>query len=248
VTLDLRNAIASGESADLEGVPSLASGQILVANSNFDVAKTAGETVIDKGGNQSAAPLFVNAGAGDYREAAGSPTIDAGAVDQLGTLDPDGNARVLGPAPDIGAYEFVPPPAVPPASGQIQSLSLAPRGFRAVNAGEAIFSAEKKTAPVGTTVTYSLSSSGTVEFGVERRLPGRKVGKRCVKQTKANRTKKKCSRFRPVKGSFTDSGQAGANSFKFSGRIQGKGLKPGRYRLVGKTGSVSKAASFKIVK
>ena len=85
-------------------------------------------------------------------------------------------------------------------------------------------------------------------FTVERRLPGRKVGKRCVKQTKANRTKKKCSRFKPVKGSFTHSGQAGANSFKFSGRLNGKALKPGRYRLVGKTGSVSKAASFRIVK
>jgi hypothetical protein len=249
--LDLRNAIASGDLYDLQtNFGGFGPGNITVENSNFDVAKQEPSTTITQGaGNQTAPPLFVDAAAGNYRELAGSPTIDAGIASQIGSLDLDGNARVLGAAPDIGAFEFVPPPVVPPAPGQIQSLSLAPRGFRAVNAGEAIFSAsKKKKAPIGTTVTYSLSAAGTVGFSVERRLPGRKVGKRCVKQTKANRTKKKCSRFKPVKGSFTHSGQAGANSFKFSGRIAGKGLKPGRYRLVGKTGSVSKATSFKIVK
>jgi hypothetical protein len=69
-----------------------------------------------------------------------------------------------------------------------------------------------------------------------------------VKQTRANRTKERCSRFKAVKGTFTHSGQAGQNRFKFSGRIAGKGLKPGSYRLVAKTGSASKTASFKIVK
>jgi hypothetical protein len=58
----------------------------------------------------------------------------------------------------------------------------------------------------------------------------------------------RCSRFKPVKGSFTHSGQAGVSSFKFSARLNGKALKPGSYRLVGKTGSVSKTASFRIVR
>jgi hypothetical protein len=249
VTIDLRNSIASGTGADLEAVPGLTPGKIFVANSNFDVAKTMGESVFDKGGNQSAAPLFVNAAAGDFREAAGSPTIDAGAVDQLGALDPDGNARVLGTAPDIGAYEFIPPPVAARPLGEIQSLTVAPKAFEPVNAGGAILSArKKKEAPVSTAVTYTVSAAATVEFGVERKLPGRKVGKRCVKQTKANRAKKKCPLFKKVKGSFTHSGLAGSNTFRFSGRLNGKGLKPGSYRLVGRTGSVSKAASFKIVR
>jgi hypothetical protein len=249
--LDLRNAIASGDLYDLQtNFGGFGPGNIAVENSNFDVVKQEPSTTIVQGaGNQTAAPLFADAAAGNYRELAGSPTIDAGIASQIGSLDLDGNARVLGAAPDIGAYEFVPPPVVPPAPGQIQSLSLAPRGFKAVNAGGAIFSAKKKKkAPIGTTVTYSLSAAGTVEFSVERRLPGRKVGKRCVKPTRANKTKKKCSRFKRLKGGFTHSGQAGQNRFKFSGRIAGKGLKPGRYRLVGKTASVSKTASFKIVK
>jgi hypothetical protein len=250
-SLDLKNSIAQGEKVDLLALEGFEGpGEILVSNSNFDRAAAEGTAkVVDLGGNQTAQPLFANAAGGDYREAAGSPTIDAGVTDQLGATDFDGKPRTLGAAPDIGAFEFVPLPVVSLTTGQIQSLSVAPRKFGVANVGGAIISAKKKKrAPIGTTVTYSLSAAATTEFFVERRLPGRKVGKRCVKQTRANRTKKKCSRFKRLKGGFTHSGQAGQNRFKFSGRIAGKGLRPGRYRLVGKTGSVSKAASFKIVK
>jgi Ca2+-binding RTX toxin-like protein len=60
---------------------------------------------------QTAVPLFVNAGTGDFHQAPGSPTIDAGvAVDLMGSTDIDGDARTLGAAPDIGADEFVPGP------------------------------------------------------------------------------------------------------------------------------------------
>jgi hypothetical protein len=252
-TLDARNVIASGGAWDLRtGGGAFGVGHFVISNSNFDSTKFEPASTISGASNQTTPPLFVNAAGGDYREAAGSPTIDAGAADaQIGSLDLAGNPRSLGAAPDIGAFEVVPPAisSPPPASGQIQSLSVTPRKFRAARAGEAILSAKKKAkAPVGATVAYSLTAAGTVTFSLERRLPGRKVGKRCVKQTRANKTKKRCSRFKPVKGSFTHSGQAGSNSFKFSGRLNGKGLEPGGYRLVGKTGSLSKTASLTIVK
>jgi hypothetical protein len=65
--------------------------------------------------HQTAAPQFANAGAGDFSELAGSPTIDAGLNDPLnGPTDYAGNARTLGAATDIGAFEFVPP--APPAN------------------------------------------------------------------------------------------------------------------------------------
>ena len=59
-------------------------------------------------GNQTAAPQFVNAGALDLHEAAGSPTIDAGTSSGVvaGERDADANARIQAAAPDIGAYEF----------------------------------------------------------------------------------------------------------------------------------------------
>jgi hypothetical protein len=60
--------------------------------------------------NQDAAttpPAFVDAAAGDYHEAPGSPTIDAGVDDAAnGTSDVDGGARTFGTKTDIGADEF----------------------------------------------------------------------------------------------------------------------------------------------
>ena len=59
-------------------------------------------------------PLLANPGAGDFHQLPGSPTINAGVVNPLaGLTDIDGDQRVVGLAPDIGADEYVPrPPAV----------------------------------------------------------------------------------------------------------------------------------------
>src|SRR3954451_9009896 len=66
--------------------------------------------------NQTTSPLFVDQAAGNFHEAAGSPTIDAGANDPAnGTSDIDGDPRQIGPLTDIGADERL--PAVPPPTG-----------------------------------------------------------------------------------------------------------------------------------
>lgn len=252
-TLNLANVIASGEGNDLEAAQGIEGpGNITVSNSNFDVAVQKGSAKISGSANQTAPPLFVNAGAGDYRQAPSSPTIDAGVADQIGALDLDGNPRILGAAPDIGAFEFVPPPVPAPPAPEIQSLRLKPSVFRTVNTGGAIVSAKRrpKKAPVGTTVTYFVSAPATVEFTVERVTKGRKVGGKCKKATRANRDRKKCPFFRALKPSFTHSGihngVVAGNSFKFSGRLGSKALRPGRYRLVGRVGDSVKRAAFRI--
>jgi hypothetical protein len=71
--------------------------------------------------NQTTAPAFVNAAAGDFHQATGSPTIDAGLDDALnGTADIDGEPRVIGTHTDIGADEspltVSAPLATPPPS------------------------------------------------------------------------------------------------------------------------------------
>jgi hypothetical protein len=251
-TLDLKNAIVSGEASDLETYHGgIGPGNITVDHSNFDVVNQVANTTIIQGtGNQAAAPLFVDAANGDYREAAGSPTIDAGLADQLGSLDLAGGPRTVGSAPDIGAYEFVPTPVAPVLPGQIQSLTLAPSKFRTVNAGGAIVSSAKRKAkaPIGTTVTYALSAKAATEFFVERKVVGRKANGKCRKATKANRGKKKCATFSLIKTGFAHSGQAGLNTFKFSGRLGSAGLKPGGYRLRASAGGASRTVNFKIVK
>jgi hypothetical protein len=245
-SLEMKNVIAEGVAADLEfsGTEAKAS----VGNSNLTLPASPPAPVTNLGGNQTAPPVFVNAAAGDYREAAGSPTIDAGATDKIGTLDLEGNPRTIGVAPDIGAYEFVPPP---PPVGVITSLKIRPKAFKAVNAGGAIFSkaGKKGKAPVGATVTYGLTAAGTISFTVERPVQGRKIGKKCKPQTSKNKNgHKKCPFFKPLKGGFAQSGNAGTNSFKFSGRPAGKALPPGAYRLVGSAGGATKKASFATVK
>jgi hypothetical protein len=93
-----------------------------------------------------------------------------------------------------------------------------------------------------------------VRFTVVQPEPGRKArGGRCVKPTRANRKARKCTRLVTLTGSFTRGGKAGANSFRFTGRLAGHRLKPGKYQLVatpsagGRTGRAA-SASFRIIK
>jgi hypothetical protein len=106
-------------------------------------------------------------------------------------------------------------------------LAIAPARFRAAGSGPSA------AAKVGATTVFTLSEPAMVSFRVERRLAGRRSGKRCVKPARRNRGHKRCARFVAVKGGFDRLGAAGPNGFRFSGRVGGRKLRPGRYRLVG---------------
>jgi hypothetical protein len=107
----------------------------------------------------------------------------------------------------------------------LRGLAFSPTRFRAAGSGGAIGPARKR--PVGTRVTYTVSEAALVRFTVERPVKGRKKGKRCITRRKKG---KRCIKWTRV-GSFTHDGPAGTRSFKFRGRLKGKKLKPGRYRL-----------------
>jgi hypothetical protein len=107
------------------------------------------------------------------------------------------------------------------AGPRILTLSVSPRAFRAARSGPSV-------AAVGTTVRYSLSAAATVRFAVERAR--RKRQPRCLRQRRS--ASKRCIRYRGLKGSFTDHGKAGRNRVRFRGRLAGKRLRRGRYRLV----------------
>jgi hypothetical protein len=105
-----------------------ATGRIALDHSNYDSELENGTiTITDPGSgtNQTAEPDFVDAGAGDFRQAATSTgTIDrgvAGVVNGvgLGAFDLDGLGRLQGPNPDIGAYEFPPPPTTEVTPAQV---------------------------------------------------------------------------------------------------------------------------------
>lgn len=149
--------------------------------------------------------------------------------------------KVAGGAIAFSSLAIVPPPPVPPAgppsppeslpgsapapAPTLQSLTIKPFGFVPATSGGPI--AATKVAG-GTKVSYALSAAATVTFGVEKAIPGKKGW------------------FRTLKPTFTHSGKAGTNSFRFSGRLKGKALAPGRYRLTGSVGTSSRSAGFKI--
>ncbi|HYU59266.1 MAG TPA: hypothetical protein VEK39_00770, partial [Solirubrobacterales bacterium] len=122
LTIDAANTIASSGGTDVlaqsDGTLGSTTAVVTATSSNFDTATaTGGGAAVPtpgSGTNQTAAPVFVNAGTGDFHQTAASPTKDAGttAATLLGTLDIDGEARLTdgncdgNVEPDIGADEL----------------------------------------------------------------------------------------------------------------------------------------------
>jgi hypothetical protein len=163
-------------------------------------------------------------------------------------LGPPVNPPVYGkPGPSSGAS--APGSGSPAASGE----SISPSSFEAAPSGPSAASARRRK--YGARVTYTLNMATEVGFTVRQRQPGRYTGKgrkrRCVVRTRKNAKAKKCTRVVTLHGSFARSGLAGANSFRFTGRLGGKTLKPGTYALVatpmanGKAGHAA-TATFRI--
>jgi hypothetical protein len=77
-------------------------------------------------------------------------------------------------------------------------------------------------------LSYTLSEASTVTLRLEKKTAGRKVGGKCVVQTKKNRGHARCPRFKPVGAAFSGPGAAGPNKVTLP---NGKRLKPGSYRV-----------------
>ena len=143
VSLSASNTIASGAEHDVlaHAFATTASVSADLSHSNFADVLVEGDhaevTSPLAAGNQTAPPLFVDAAAGNYREAPASPTRGAGdgAVVVPGETDLAGQPRTdcAGTGVDIGAYQFqveCPPPPAPPApSGSSTSTRPAPKGI-----------------------------------------------------------------------------------------------------------------------
>jgi hypothetical protein len=99
-TATLVDVIASGGDEDIDAPKD---SPVQVSHSSFRAA--AAGAIADGGGNVGPA-VFVDPAAGNFHQAPGSPTIDAGIADpRTGGIDLDGSPRIDGAAPDIGAYE-----------------------------------------------------------------------------------------------------------------------------------------------
>jgi hypothetical protein len=103
-----QNSLLLGGSGDIRHYEYQgASFAFTATNSNYR-SNPADRTIADATlhGNQTAPPQLVDIEHGDLHQLASSPTRDAGEAGAwLGTVDFDGDARVFGSAPDIGADE-----------------------------------------------------------------------------------------------------------------------------------------------
>jgi hypothetical protein len=139
-TINLVNVIARGGQggADLKATDVYTGAATISAtHSNYGIEFTGGTGDISNGGGNQLfkAPLFVNAAVGDYRQVAGSPTIDAGVNEPInGAFDFEGDPRQIGTM-DIGADEFlVPPTATTGPAGAVTGQSATLSGSVTANA------------------------------------------------------------------------------------------------------------------
>lgn len=110
-------------------------------------------------------------------------------------------------------------------------------------------------APKGTKFTFGLSEPATAVIAIDKLSPGRKVGKKCVRKTRRNRKRHKCTRVTRM-GTLTRAGlPAGTASVPFSGRLGSKKLRPGAYRamvvaadMAGNTSVKPPRVKFRIVR
>jgi uncharacterized protein YkwD len=171
--------------------------------------------------------------AGRSYEASGSWDLGGGARRAESwsfTAKPDapgpGPGLILPPFP----FTVLPPPAAPPvvrdSTRPLLSMSaMSPLRFRAAARGSSIVTRGSSR------VAFTLSERATVRFEVERRVAGRRVGGRCASTTGANRRAPSCTRYVRQRGAFSFSAKSGRNAIRFSGRLGGRKLSAGRYRL-----------------
>ena len=155
-----------------------------------------------------------------------------------GVLDLDAAVKLFAQRRGIALVADAPPsppssPSSPSSPGgrdrtppRLTSLSLSPSTF-AVAAAKG----HSARAHRGSTLTLTVSERGSAKVTVARRPTGRRVGGRCVAQTRANRHHAACTRYGAMSVALTFTGLvAGANRRAFSGRVGGHALARGRYR------------------
>jgi hypothetical protein len=136
-----------------------------------------------------------------------------------------GGDRIL-PAPTASTAAETSLPRAP----VLGRLRISPSAFRAAASGQSVLPAGRRGG--GALVSFTLDRAASVRLTVERAGSGRRVGGRRVRPTRSNRGRRRCTRYSTLAVPFTHLGVAGANRFRFTGRLRAHRLQSGSYRLV----------------
>lgn len=179
-----------------------------------------------------ATPPAAGAGGG------GTPTASAG-----------GGQTPATSAPGSVASAAAGPPAA--AQAQVGGETISPAAFSAAPHGASALAASRR---YGAQVTYTLNAASEVRFTIAEALRGRTAPTgRCVNSARVHRGAPGCTRLVTLPGSFTLAGRAGANRFRFTGRLQERRLALGSYELTatpiaGNPAARPATASFRIIR
>jgi hypothetical protein len=117
-----------------------------------------------------------------------------------------------------------------PTAPAISAARLSASTFRAAPRGATLARTRAtKRPPVGATVTYTDSQAATTTFAIIGTATGHRKGGSCVAGA-PHRHQTRCSRTVTV-AAVTHRDVAGANKVRFTARVRGLKLAPGRYRL-----------------
>lgn len=116
---------------------------------------------------------------------------------------------------------------VPLAAPQISAARLSPSVFPAADRGASL--AARRHRRTGTDIRYRDSQAATTRFAVLQPTAGHRLGRRCLAGS-PRPGQRRCTRY-VLKGSFRHRDRAGSVKVHFTGRVRGRKLAPGRYRL-----------------
>jgi len=127
-----------------------------------------------------------------------------------------------------GAFRTFTMTAAAAIQASITALRISPRSLRAAAKGPAIAA----TRPTGATISYRDSQPARTTFTVLRRKPGIRRAGKCAAPRRGQHVAKsrRCTRLAAV-GRFTHTDRTGTNRLHFTGRIRGRKLALGAYRL-----------------
>jgi uncharacterized delta-60 repeat protein len=198
----------------------------LNANGSMDAGfGEAGKVDIDGGGNEYAYALALQADGKIVVAGETSLGNDAVVYRLQGGDRASLTPASVGPAASAGRAASSSRPQAPVLAG----LRITPSTFRAAASGPSALPAQGRG---GALVSFTLDRAASVRVTIERADSGRRVGGRCVKPARANRGKGHCTRYVTLAGGFTRDGDAGANRFRFTGRLNARRLRFARYRAL----------------
>lgn len=150
----------------------------------------------------------------------------------------------FGPSADRGrvTVEVVPQPAGPGgAVSPSPGIVGGPRDSTRPRITQVVVSPRKwkrgRTLPqasamrTGTTIRWRMNEAARVTLTFQRSQPGRRLGGRCLRPTRRLALRPRCARVRAVAALTVFSGHPGVNRLRFRGRLPGKTLTLGAYRV-----------------